>query len=105
LTKTNAITATTTNSGIDVVSQYFVGCYLLLCRLLRDSLSRQQKTNIIRSYPIHRNLRPSGHVKIKLLLYWILKMLIMILYGVILPFVYQHFVHHLLQQLSLMLIE
>ena len=41
------------------MSQYFLGCYPLLCRLLRDSLSRQQKTNIIRSYPIHRNLRPS----------------------------------------------
>ena len=55
-------TTTTTNdstNGIDVVSQYFIGCYPLLCRLLRDSLSRQQKTNIIRSYPIHRNLRPS----------------------------------------------
>ena len=44
---------------IDVVSQYFVGCYPLLCRLLRDSLARQQKSNIIRSYSIHRNLRPS----------------------------------------------
>ncbi|CAF4854353.1 unnamed protein product [Rotaria sp. Silwood1] len=56
---TTIATTTTTTNVIDVVSQYFIGCYPLLCRLLRDSLSRQQKTNIIRSYPIHRNLRPS----------------------------------------------
>ncbi|CAF3472289.1 unnamed protein product, partial [Rotaria socialis] len=58
-TTTTTTVTTTTTSGIDLVSQYFVGCYPLLCRLLRDSLSRQQKSNIIRSYPIHRNLRPS----------------------------------------------
>ncbi|CAF3444511.1 unnamed protein product, partial [Rotaria sp. Silwood2] len=58
-TSITTITTTATTSGIDLVSQYFIGCYPLLCRLLRDSLSRQQKTNIIRSYPIHRNLRPS----------------------------------------------
>jgi len=51
--------SSTTTSQIDLVCQYFVGCYPLLCRLLRDSVGRQQKTNIIRSYPIHRNLRPS----------------------------------------------
>jgi len=55
----SSTTTTDGTSGIDLVSQYFIGCYPLLCRLLRDSLSRQQKTNIIRSYPIHRNLRPS----------------------------------------------
>ena len=57
------VTATTTNSAIDVVSQYFVGCYPLLCQLLRDSLSRQEKSNRIRSYPIDRNLRPSKVVR------------------------------------------
>ncbi|CAF1027845.1 unnamed protein product [Adineta steineri] len=46
--------SSTTTSGISLVSQYFVGCYPLLCRLLRDSLLRQQKSNTIRSYPIHR---------------------------------------------------
>ncbi|CAF1027006.1 unnamed protein product [Adineta steineri] len=51
--------SSTTTSGIGLASQYFVGCYPLLCRLLRDSLSRQQKCNISRSYPIHQNLCPS----------------------------------------------
>ncbi|CAF0953544.1 unnamed protein product [Adineta steineri] len=37
--------SSTTTSGIDLASQYFFGCYPLLCRLLHDSLLRQQKCN------------------------------------------------------------
>ncbi|CAF3846938.1 unnamed protein product, partial [Adineta steineri] len=51
--------SSTTTSGIDLVTQYFFGCYPLLCRLLRDSLLRQQKCNASRSYLIHQNLCPS----------------------------------------------
>ena len=37
---------------LSVVIHYYVVYYVIL-------IARQQKTNIIRSYPIHRNLRPS----------------------------------------------
>ncbi|CAF1544240.1 unnamed protein product, partial [Adineta steineri] len=49
----------TNRDGIDLVNQYYLGCYPLLKRLLEESLSRQEKSSIIRSYLIHRNLRPS----------------------------------------------
>lgn len=52
-------TSTTTTSSVDVVNEYFLHCYPLLCRLLRESLSRYEKSHPNRTYPIHRNIRPS----------------------------------------------
>ena len=52
-------TTTTTNGSIDLVCQYYLGCYPLLNRLLTESLSRQEKSNSIKNYLIHRNIRPS----------------------------------------------
>ncbi|CAF1453652.1 unnamed protein product [Adineta ricciae] len=44
---------------IDLVNEYYLGCYPLLTRLLEESLSKQEKSHSNRNYLIHRNLRPS----------------------------------------------
>ncbi|UJR35438.1 hypothetical protein I4U23_028195 [Adineta vaga] len=44
---------------IDLVDEYYLGCYPLLKRLLEELLSKQEKSHSNRNYLIHRNLRPS----------------------------------------------